>query len=344
MFGYKEQLTQAVNDSFSQAGLSREDIGRVTPDALFEQSDRDRHLVTRARALALKKILGEARINKRSGAGIEIGSGRGELYRLLECLGISLDITYSDIVVDRVRRYIPDKEKVLMLDALNIELPDKSEQFVIVYNLLDQFADPHKPLSEMLRVLHDGCPLVCLTDMCPDEYAFFQRHPDKYLIRIPKRSTSVSAPYFMLTKDQADEFGSIMQPLAPFAAEFWQAYVDLPAIDRAVASRLTYASHFVPMVSHNFLHLLEQGALSFQPEVDDMIAESQEVLTTAMQDVGFSNVKPDLKSGFFIGKPAQGQQANTVYEYIFGELKHTQENLSWTVKELTTMGAITAIR
>jgi SAM-dependent methyltransferase len=341
MAGSQEMLKAIIAESLALFG-TREDIGRRTPDLTLEAIARQRNPTLRARAKILSHLLDQAKID--SEPGLELGSGDGELLRLLTQEGLDTNICFSDIDLTRLQRSLPDNAETLELDVTNINLPVCSQNWVIAANLLDQFTDPTDPLAEILRVLKPGGSLICYQDLQPDEFVFFQRHPDRFLIPLASSQNARTVlPYFALSQGQAERFKQL-QP--PNTADFWGAYMQLPSLDRAIACRLTHHPYFF-FIFHNFMLLYETGQLGFEPEVIDLVAESHRIIALAIEALGYEDIQPNLIQKTVIDLPTEYQVSGHEYHYAFGGLDVVNNPVlvrMGKVEENAIVGTITALK
>ncbi|MCX6730934.1 MAG: methyltransferase domain-containing protein [Candidatus Roizmanbacteria bacterium] len=322
---------RASIDSLTRQFGNPKNLGRITPTEGLEIMDVQRIPVARART----KIVGNYidRLGLEGKNILEIGSGTGDLYRLIKATGKHVDLSLSDIKPERVKSHIGNEIPVKRLDLNRLDLPDSSQEIIIVSNLLDQFEQFEPPLSEIQRVLTPGGILITLTDLAPDEFVFFKRHADSYILPFVQNQKNItSIPYVVMTAEQAEQFGNL-QP--PALKEFWFAYMDLKEPwERALVTRISHNQQ-IKALQHNMLMLHMQKGLGFEPKIIDSPAEFHIEVGKAMEKVGFENVDINLEREEIVGPPERRQKASMEYNHAFSKLIETSNpTLQSNVKEI----------
>lgn len=192
-------------------------------------------------------------------------------------------------------------------------------------------------------MLTPGGMVVVLTDLVPDEFVFFKRHADSFLLPFTgKPGDNIHIPYLAMTAEQAETFGNL-QP--PALKEFWFAYMDLEEPwERAIVKRLTYGKQ-MRALQFNMTRLYLRRELGFEPKVIDVAQNFHIEAAQAMEKIGLRNVDINLEKGEFVGPPSAIQDPGVEYRYAFGRLfKTPKASLKPHIKEIAHIGVITAIK
>jgi|GEM_PF-3691140 len=337
MIGFREQFQRVITDSLSKFGKP-EDIGRITPCEVLEDPSQSRSFVSRARANILRSLFTSNGWSDGQPI-LEIGTGTGELTKLLAMTGPIPNMVYSDIDTERVKKHLGDDTQVLELDIEKTGLPDSSQKAVVVYNLLDQFVDLSKPCSELSRIIDKGGSLLVLTDLQPDEFMFFRHYPDSYLIPFPQQNNNQNIPYVALSQEEAYIFADL-QP--PGLKEFWLEYMNLEPWQRAFISRLSSFQHMSGL-KHNLEILYLQRRLGFEPKIIDMAFDFHRRADASLTEAGFPRVTTNLVSEQLEGFPLGKQNAGSEYDYAFDRLlTKKDQTLGNKVREIAKIGVISA--
>lgn len=339
-YGYSRQIRTAIDSALGQFGPVH-DIGRITPDEVLAYADQQRTYTRRARGKIVAHVVDKTGLERKQ--VLELGTGTGELHRLLETARKKIKITYSDIDTVRVRKHLGNNVPVRELDLDNLNLPDNSQEAIISANLLDQSEPLTPPFSEIYRVLKPGGQLVVLTDLLPDEFSIYKRYADKILLPFPGKDEDILHYYYIaMTRQQAEAFGN-KQP--PALKEFWFAYINLKEPwERACVRRIT-AQGQIPVLQRNLLMLYLGQNLGFEPTIIDSIGDFHRQAGKAVTSVGFNNVEIALSDDQYIGKPQGIQKPGTRYTYAFDRLiKSPDSTLGQKVLEHAYIGVIAATK
>lgn len=127
MYDYREQMRQVISDALGQFG-SPKDIGRITADEALKIWGTERGFVSRVRTAIVGRIIDTLGLEKKG--VLEVGSGTGDFYRLIQGSGKRVNITLSDINVGRVKKHVDDEIPVIELDLDRLNLPDYSQKLL----------------------------------------------------------------------------------------------------------------------------------------------------------------------------------------------------------------------
>ncbi len=340
-----EQYLAHIKHIIDQFG-GEQKVGSVVPTKMLNLTTHDRLPTCAARSQILLETLDNRGLFENNDSlenTLEIGSGTGELTRLLTFRGFDLSgITFSDIETERLRENLRNQPNahIEQLDVLDLTQKPNGRKTILSLNTTDMFPNAKASMTQVLEAIKTGLTpngwFFHFQDLMPDTFALFRRHPEKFIIPMfGKDFPDQKLRFFTLSRKSAINFLEIMQIASVKGlSAIWQAYLQMNPTERAIATRM-----FPEGFNGLFYNISACKHITSPPlESASLEVEFTTFLRSKMEDVGFSNVEVTRITESQEHKPFSWQEKGTSYGFEYSRAtQKTVPDLKENVRETATM-------